>query len=123
MTQPSKSIATPASTTRTRPDPPKKIPSWYPAWARELADLYFLGAQPACSSLHNGNVPMIWSRCPDGEEDGYCSLSEFLTTQVFGRWDIVLGYDPSQGLRPQGRSRRPTTSHDASTSLRLAWAR
>ena len=39
--------------------------------------------------------------CPDGEEDAYCSLPEFLTTQVFGRWDLVLGYDLSQGLRPQ----------------------
>ncbi|MEN6452285.1 MAG: AAA family ATPase [Thermoguttaceae bacterium] len=78
--------------------PAEKLPAWYPAWARELADLYFSGT--TCLFILHGNVHDL-VHCPDGEKDAYCSLSEFLTTQVFGNWDLVLGFDLSQGLRPQ----------------------
>ncbi|MCE5266430.1 MAG: AAA family ATPase [Planctomycetaceae bacterium] len=78
--------------------PADKLPGWYPAWARELADLYFSGT--TCLFILHGNVHDL-VHCPEGNEDSYCSLSEFLTTQVFGTWDLVLGYDLSQGLRPQ----------------------
>ena len=74
------------------------LPAWCPAWARELADLYFSGT--TCLFVLHGNVHDL-IRCGDGAEDSYCNLAEFLTTQIFGRWDMVLGYDLSQGLRPQ----------------------
>lgn len=35
----------------------------------------------------------------DGGETKYCGVTEFLVDQVFGRWDLVLGYDLSRGLR------------------------
>jgi AAA+ superfamily predicted ATPase len=73
------------------------VPSWYPAWARELADLYFSGT--TCLFTLHGNVHDLL-RCPAGEEDNYCNLAEFLATQVFGSWDIVLHYDLGRGLRP-----------------------
>src|SRR5688572_28480630 len=85
-----KKTATPA-----RPAGP--LPEWYPAWASELADLYFSGT--TCVFVLHGNVHDL-VRLPDADETRYCSLSEFLATQVFGRWDIVLGYDLSRGLRP-----------------------
>jgi AAA+ superfamily predicted ATPase len=78
--------------------PAEKLPTWYPTWARQLAELYFSGT--TCLFILHGNVHDLIHR-PDGQEDTYCSLSDFLATQVFGTWDLVLGYDLSQGLRPQ----------------------
>lgn len=74
------------------------LPAWCPAWARELADLYFSGT--TCLFVLHGNVHDL-IRCSEGPEAAYCNLAEFLATQIFGRWDLVLGYDLSQGLRPQ----------------------
>jgi SpoVK/Ycf46/Vps4 family AAA+-type ATPase len=76
--------------------PPGALPDSYPAWARELADLYFSGT--TCVFVLHGNVHDL-VRLPDGEDGGYCSLTDFLATQVFGRWDIVISYDMSRGLR------------------------
>jgi SpoVK/Ycf46/Vps4 family AAA+-type ATPase len=78
--------------------PAAKLPAWYPAWAKELADLYFSGT--TCLFVLHGNVHDLVS-CPEAGEDGYCSIPDFLTTQVFGNWDLVVGYDLSRGLRPQ----------------------
>lgn len=78
--------------------PADKLPEWYPAWARELANLYFSGT--TCLFILHGNVHDL-IRCPDGKDDVYCDLTEFLATQIFGTWNLVLGYDVSQGLRPQ----------------------
>jgi AAA+ superfamily predicted ATPase len=83
------------------PSPLDKLPAWYPAWAREMADLYFSGT--TCLFVLHGNVHDL-VRMPDGNGDTYCGLSDFLTTQVFGKWDLVLGYDLSRGLRPQAGS-------------------
>lgn len=77
--------------------PAGALPDWYPAWASELASLYYSGT--TCVFVLHGNVHDL-VRLPDGENSRYCSLGEFLATQVFGRWDIVLGYDLSRGLRP-----------------------
>ena len=77
------------------------LPAWSPAWARELAALYFSGT--TCLFVLHGNVHDL-IRCCDGPEESYCNLAEFLATQIFGRWDMVLGYDLSQGLRPQAGS-------------------
>ena len=34
-----------------------------------------------------------------GGQAGYVSLTDFVTEQVFGRWDLVLYYDLARGLR------------------------
>jgi AAA+ superfamily predicted ATPase len=79
-----------------------QLPDWYPAWARQLAELYFSGT--TCVFILHGNVHDLL-RCPGGDGgDTYCNLSEFLTTQVFGRWDVVLGHDLSRGLQPRAGS-------------------
>jgi AAA+ superfamily predicted ATPase len=72
------------------------LPAWFPGWARNLAELYFSGT--TCLFLLHGNVhDLIY--CPTEAGDQYCSLSEFLATQVFGSWDVVLSYDLARGLR------------------------
>jgi AAA+ superfamily predicted ATPase len=78
-----------------------RLPEWYPDWATELADLYFSGS--VCLFVLHGNVHDL-VRCPGDGEDQYCNLSEFLTTQVFGKWNLVLGYDLGRGLRPRAGS-------------------
>ena len=82
-------------------NPLDQLPEWYPAWARRLAELYFSGT--TCVFILHGNVHDLF-RQPGGERDAYSNLVEFLTAQVFGKWDIVLGHDLSRGLRPQAGS-------------------
>jgi AAA+ superfamily predicted ATPase len=88
----------------------RPLPHWYPAWARELADLYF--SATTCLFVLHGNVHdlVACSAVADANDSGdgtanaappYCGLQEFLATHVFGTWDVVLGYDLSRGLRPQ----------------------
>src|SRR5688572_2960130 len=74
------------------------VPAWFPSWARELAELYFSGT--TCLFVAHGNVHDL-IRVPRAEGETYCSLIEFLATQVFGSWDIVVSYDLARGLRPQ----------------------
>src|SRR5216117_442799 len=76
--------------------PPGPLPDWYPAWAAQLANLYFSGT--TCVFVLHGNVHDL-VRLPAGNTNHYCGLIEFLVSQVFGRWDLVLGYDLSRGLR------------------------
>ena len=90
---------------------PSTLPSWYPNWARELADLYFSGT--TCVFVVHGNIHDLVC-CPattPEEEDAYTTLSEFLATQVFGAWDLVVHYDLGRGLRPfaGGNSKRQQT--------------
>src|SRR3954465_14629867 len=76
--------------------PPGPLPDWYPAWAAELANLYFSGT--TCVFVLHGNVHDL-VRVSDEGESRYCALSDFLVSQVFGKWDLVLGYELSRGLR------------------------
>jgi ATP-dependent 26S proteasome regulatory subunit len=76
--------------------PPGPLPDWYPAWAAELANLYFSGT--TCVFVLHGNVHDL-VRVSDEGESRYCALQDFLVSQVFGRWDLVIGYDLSRGLR------------------------
>jgi AAA+ superfamily predicted ATPase len=73
------------------------LPDWFPDWSKELADLYFSGT--TCLFLLHGNVHDL-VRVPAGTSDGWCNLPEFLATQLFGNWDVVLHYDLGRGLRP-----------------------
>ncbi|MEO8593684.1 MAG: AAA family ATPase [Candidatus Solibacter sp.] len=63
-----------------------------PAWAARLSELYFSGTT-SLFALH-GNVQDL---VPCGES--YGALAEFLTEQIFGRWDLVLHFDLARGLR------------------------
>ncbi|HEX7377968.1 MAG TPA: ATP-binding protein [Pirellulales bacterium] len=73
------------------------LPDWFPAWSKELADLYFSGT--TCLFLLHGNVHDL-VRVSNGGNDAWCNLPEFLATQLFGNWDVVLHYDLGRGLRP-----------------------
>jgi AAA+ superfamily predicted ATPase len=76
--------------------PRAEPPAWYPPWARELGETYFSGT--TCTFLLHGNVNDLVAT-PDEAGGGYLNLPEFLSTQVFGSWDVVLHYDLGQGPR------------------------
>jgi AAA+ superfamily predicted ATPase len=77
--------------------PAPALPDWYPPWTKELAELYFSGT--INTFVLHGNVHDL-VRCGDAANASYVSLADFLATQVFGAWDITLGYDLGRGLRP-----------------------
>src|SRR5688572_6687068 len=74
-----------------------RVPEWFPAWAARVSQLYFSGTT-SMFVLH-GNVQDL-VRTGDGEKLNYGSLADFLASQVFGRWDLILHYDLARGLRP-----------------------
>jgi len=49
--------------------------------------------------LH-GNVSDLYAMA----DSKFGSLNEFLAAEMFGRWDLVLGFDLARGLRPLGGS-------------------
>jgi AAA+ superfamily predicted ATPase len=74
---------------------PADFPQWVPAWAHQIADLYFSGTT-AAFVLH-GNTYDLFRM--DGQGSRYGVLAEFLAEQLFGRWGLVLHYDLGRGLR------------------------
>ena len=76
---------------------PSPTPGWYPDWAKQLADFYYSGT--TCLFVVHGNVHDLVP-CP-GNDGGakFVTLTEFLASQVFGNWGVVLGYDLGGGLR------------------------
>src|SRR3954470_1940722 len=78
------------------PHRPATLPASFPAWAAQLAELYFSGTT-AAFVLHGNTYDLF----PIGrrEEARYGVLAEFLAEQLFGRWSIVLHYDLGRGLR------------------------
>lgn len=74
------------------------LPQTFPAWARGLAEAYFSGT--TCVFVLHGNVHDL-IRCDNGADTTYCSLTEFLASQVFGSWDVLVQYDLSDGLQAQ----------------------
>jgi AAA+ superfamily predicted ATPase len=80
------------------------LPPWFPEWARRLAELYFSGT--TCLFVVHGNVHDL-IRCPTAAGETYCGLPEFLATQIFGSWDVVLQYDLARGLRPTAGDNPP----------------
>jgi AAA+ superfamily predicted ATPase len=73
------------------------LPRWFPAWATQLADLYFSGTTSAF--ILHGNTHDLF-RAGDGDQERYAVLSELLAEQLFGRWSLVLHFDLGRGLRP-----------------------
>jgi AAA+ superfamily predicted ATPase len=76
--------------------PAEKLPEWFPAWAAQLADLYFSGTTAAF--VLYGNTYDFF-RIGDDNGPRYGVLPEFLAEQLFGRWSLVLHYDLGGGLR------------------------
>ncbi len=68
---------------------------WFPTWAREFASQYFAGT--TCVFLLNGNVHDLIAQQQDGSRS-YGGITSFLSSQLFGTWDVVLQHDLSQGL-------------------------
>jgi AAA+ superfamily predicted ATPase len=95
-------VATPGQTSETPPSSPlpgesaRAIAPWFPAWAREFREQYFAGT--TCLFVLNGNVHDLVPRVEEKEQK-FGSIVDFLATQLFGSWDVVLRYDLSQGLR------------------------
>ncbi len=75
---------------------PGDFPPWFPAWASQLADLYFSGTTAAF--VLSGNTYDLF-RVDADEGTRYGTLAEFLSEQLFGRWSLVLHYDLGRGLR------------------------
>jgi AAA+ superfamily predicted ATPase len=97
MATPTKATEPSSSPPSHRPgQPPRAVPAWFPTWAREFAELYFAGT--SCVFVLHGDVHDLVPKGPAGDA-GYGSLPEFLATQLFGPWDVVLLHDLSQGLR------------------------
>jgi AAA+ superfamily predicted ATPase len=76
--------------------PLEKLPDWLPAWAAQLADLYFSGTTAAF--VLYGNTYDLFRMAGDAGPR-YGMLAEFLAEQLFGRWSLVLHYDVGRGLR------------------------
>jgi AAA+ superfamily predicted ATPase len=75
---------------------PADLPTWFPPWASQLADLYFSGTT-AAFVLHGNTYDLF--QVGAAEESRYGVLAEFLAEQLFGRWSLVLHYDLGRGLR------------------------
>lgn len=69
------------------------LPSHFPAWAGKLAELYFSGT--TSMFIVHGNTFDVVRASPDR----WTGLTEFLSEQLFGRWDLVIKYDLAGGLR------------------------
>ncbi len=78
------------------PRRPSDLPPWFPAWASQLADLYFSGTT-AAFVLHGNTYDLF--RIGGRDSSRYGVLAEFLAEQLFGRWSLVLHYDLGRGLR------------------------
>ncbi|MBI3179678.1 MAG: hypothetical protein HYZ27_08440, partial [Deltaproteobacteria bacterium] len=68
-----------------------------PGWVRELSHAYVSGT--TCQFVLHGNVYDL-VRSPTGGDSRYIPLADFLSNQIFGKWNLVLLYDLSRGLRP-----------------------
>ncbi len=80
------------------------LPTWFPSWASQLADLYFSGTTAAFVLC--GNTYDLF-RIGGDDSSRYGVLAEFLAEQLFGRWSLVLHYDLGRGLRAfAGRDER-----------------
>ena len=76
-----------------------ELPPWYPPWALALADLYFSGTT-SVFVLHGNTYDLVPLADVDAADRApYGTVIDFLSEQLFARWDIVLHYDLGRGLR------------------------
>lgn len=71
------------------------LPTFYPAWAARLSELYFSGTT-SMFVLHGNTFDVVRG---NAEGTRWTGLAEFLAEQLFGRWDLVIHYDLARGLR------------------------
>ncbi|NUN12397.1 MAG: ATP-binding protein [Myxococcales bacterium] len=99
------------------PPEPKEVPTvatWAPAWAKTLTELYY--SRTTSVFVLSGNVFDLLCTT-DTTPRRYGALTDFLASQLFGRWDLVLQYDLSRGLAPMAGpnaarlSQMVTTAH------------
>jgi AAA+ superfamily predicted ATPase len=118
----------PADPTALRPAPgsgPGAVVPWFPRWAREFSDQFFAGT--TCVFLLHGNVHDLTRQERDGART-YGGVTEFLATQLFGKWDVVLQHDLSLGLKAAAggdgdRLRRMLANLDARIGEPKSWPR
>ena len=72
-----------------------ELPDTYPEWAREFGELYFSGTT-SMFALHGNTQDLVHY---DGR---FLPLTEFASDELFAKWDLVLYYDLSTGLRVLG---------------------
>ena len=70
-----------------------QFPPHVPPWAKKLAELYFSGT--TSMFIIHGNTFDVVRAGPDR----WIGLADFLSEQLFGRWDLVIHYDLARGLR------------------------
>lgn len=78
---------------------PAPLPEHLPGWAKRLADLYYAGTS-AMFLLHGNTNDLV--PLSGAERPRYGALNEFLGTQLFGRFDLVLSFDLAHGIKPLG---------------------
>jgi SpoVK/Ycf46/Vps4 family AAA+-type ATPase len=78
-----------------------QLPAHFPAWAAKLAELYFSGTT-SMFVLHGNTFDVV--RAGTDSDPRWTGLSDFLSDQLFGRWDMVLHYDLARGLRASAGS-------------------
>lgn len=79
------------------------FPAWYPEWAKEFGRVYTAGT--TSMFLLHGNVDDL-VRVEERDAVDYRVLPEFLASQIFGTWDVVLYYDLTRPPRAlAGRSK------------------
>jgi len=78
------------------------LEKWFPAWSQALAATHATGASQ--TFILHGNVNDI-IRIERKNEVTYAMLTEFLATQLFGRWDAVIYYDQVRGPRALASSK------------------
>jgi len=81
------------------------LPAWCPRWAERLGDCYLSGT--SCVFLLHGNVRDAIALGPanllskaSSQTDNWGTASDFLSRELFARWDLVIAYDVGKGLRP-----------------------
>jgi AAA+ superfamily predicted ATPase len=77
--------------------PAPALPDWHPNWTNTLAELYYSGT--INTFVVHGNVHDLIC-CERNGTKAFISLTDFLATEVFGAWEVVLNYDLGRGLRP-----------------------
>jgi AAA+ superfamily predicted ATPase len=70
-----------------------QFPAHFPSWAVKIAELYFSGTT-SMFVVHGNTFDMVRAGA-----DRWIGLADFLSEQLFGRWDLVIHYDLARGLR------------------------
>jgi len=78
---------------------PPPLPPWAPEWAHRLTTTARAGTT-AVFVVHGNTHDLM--PLAEGADAAYGQLATFLAEQVFGRYDLVLHYDLSRGLRAFG---------------------